>query len=76
MDKNVLEVLELERWKHSREFKADFMKDWNDDKKEQFYKKNEKVFTALEYAIKCVAGIDSFKMVVGDLQNILNDKNL
>lgn len=72
-EKEVLEILKKERFKHSRDFKPEFMKDWSDGKIEQFYAKNEVVLSALDYAIKCVNSIHRFRLVNEDLTQIFSE---
>jgi len=72
-EKEVLEILKKERFKHSRDFKPEFMKDWSEGKVEQFYAKNEVVLNALDYAIKCVGSIHRFRLVNEDLTQIFSE---
>jgi len=72
-EKKVLDILRKERFKHSRDFKPDFIKDWSEGKVEQFYAKNEVVLNALDYAIKCVNSIHRFRLVNEDLTQIFSE---
>ena len=74
-EKRVLEILKKERFKHSRDFKPEFIKEWSPEKTENFYTKNETVLNALDYAIKCVNSIHRFKLVNEDLTQIFSEIN-
>ena len=71
--KQVIEILRKEKFKHSRSFNGEFMKEWNEDKIEDFYKKNAKIEESLDIAIKCVRNIERFRLVAEDIKYIFED---
>ncbi len=66
---NTIKELRKLKFKHSREFVGNFMEKWSDEKKEEFYKKNEPIYSAIEIAINCVKAVSDLQgalKLVGD----------
>lgn len=69
---NTIRELRKLKFKHSREFIGNFMEKWSDEKKEEFYKKNEPIYNAIEVAISCAKAVGNLQGTLDELNNLKN----